>query len=176
MRRLITGTMLLISFSAFASIEGLWQVLDHQESKVRFIEVDSTYYSHTQEKFVYPDGNLSHTIDQSVKLTVTEGKVRGSVDFFDSRGCSYQGYEVAGKLTSENSLSLLMTVPRYRLVKITTGSIGSSYQRPRYCWRHSPHYPYQSYRYICGYENNTSTRTECRLEGTVQVPVALKKI
>lgn len=177
MKTLLWVLLLSVTSTALSSIEGEWRVLDSNNSKVRFIEVDSLYYSHTQEKFVYPNGNLSHTIDQSVKLELqADGKVSGKVDFFDSRGCSFRDYEVAGVQNSKNSLTLLMTVPRYKYVRITTGQAGRPYQRPRYCWRTSSHYPYNNYRYVCGYDSGVSTRTECRLLETIQVPVSLKRI
>lgn len=171
-------SVLTLSLSASAqSLEGQWAILGNEapEALVRFISVDGNYFAHTKETVVFPNGNLSHTIDQSVKLSVKDGKIEGTVDFFDSRGCSYRDYKVSGEFRSQDEASLVMTIPRYKLVTITTGPTGHYYyDRPIYCWGRSHYYPYRSYRYICGYDQAIrSTRTECRLVDTVQVPVAL---
>lgn len=161
----------LISFSTFAqTYEGDW--VTHDGHEVYFTKVDSTYYSHTEEKFVFPNGNLSHTINQSVKFTVNpEGKIEGSVDFYDSRGCSFRDYKVSGELHSENEMSILMAVPRYQFRRITVGYPGRYYDRPVFCWS-----PYGHYRYICGYERMPqSSHTECHLLEKVDVPVTLKR-
>ena len=172
-------SVLTLSLSASAqSLEGQWAILGNEapEALVRFVSVDGNFFSHTQESFVFPNGNLSHTIDQSVKLTVKNGKIEGAVDFFDSRGCSYRDYKVSGEFRSGSEVAMVMTIPRYKLVTITTGPTGYYYDRPLYCWARSPYYPYRSYRYICGYDQAVrSTRTECRLVDTVQVPVSLQR-
>ncbi|WP_408096264.1 hypothetical protein ACJVC5_14590 [Peredibacter sp. HCB2-198] len=177
---LFTLVVGFISFSALAEdfdLRGLWMrtIAEPEERPLTFIQVNGVYYTRSQERFVYPNGTLSHTIDQSVKLTVTpEGEVNGTVDFFDSRGCSYRNLPVTGEFQSADLIGFLMTVPRYRIVTITAGN-HSRYQHPIYCDAHIPYYPYR-YRYICGYENRQlSVSRECQLIETVEVPVQLQR-
>lgn len=178
MKTLLLTLLVLVSTSAFAfNLEGQWGIQgnEYEEGAVRFMSVDGASFAHTQESFVFPNGNLSHTIDQSVKVTVSpEGKIEGTVDFYDSRGCSYKDYKVSGEFRSNDEVNFVMTIPRYKIVQITVGHAGYYYDRPLFCWARSAYYPYQSYRYICGREQaHRSTRQECRLVETVQVPVSL---
>lgn len=178
MKKSIALIFLLVSFSTLATdfnLRGLWSnpTAGPEEKPVRFIQVDGVYHAHTQERFVYPNGQLAYTIDQAVKVTVgPEGKVAGTVDFYDSRGCSFHDYKVKGEFQHEDAVGLLMTVPRYKMVTITAGN---HYRRPMYCVSTSPYYPYV-YRYICGYDQgHLSITRECQLVDKVQVPVELER-
>lgn len=160
--------------SAFAQeLSGTWRKTDGSESKpVQFIKVNGQYYFHGQERFVYPDGQLSHTIDQSLKITAfDEVSFKGTVDFFDSRGCVYKNLPVVGEFQNEDLINVLMTVPRYKVVTITT-SRNDPYERPRYCPLPYPRHGY----YVCGVQQEViSRRTECQLLENIEVPVQLER-
>ncbi|WPU63213.1 hypothetical protein [Peredibacter starrii] len=181
MKNIILALVLcLVSLSVLAQdfdLRGLWKRSNAQpeERPLTFIQVNGVYHTHSQERFVYPNGALSHTIDQSVKVTVTpNGEVKGTVDFYDSRGCSYRNLAVTGEFQTADQIGFVMTVPRYKVVTITAGN-HSRYQHPIYCDAHIPYYPYR-YRYICGYENRPlSVSRECQLIETVDVPVSLQR-
>lgn len=92
------------------------------ERPVHFVPVNGKYHYYGQERFVFPYGRLSHTIDQSVNLPMTGGEtLTGTVDFYDSRGCSFKALPVIAEFQGPNVVNLLMTVPRYQYVRITTG-------------------------------------------------------
>ena len=177
---ILTLVIGLVSLSVLAEdfdLRGQWlrSTATPVERPITFIQVKENYYARTQERFVFPNGSLSHTIDQSVKVTISPtGEVQGTVDFFDSRGCSYRNLNVTGEFQSADEVAFVMTVPRYKVVTITAGN-HSRYQHPIYCDAHTPYYPY-SYRYICGYENRQlSVSRECQLIETVDVPVQLQR-
>ena len=179
MKKSISLLFLLVSFSTLAAdfnLRGLWSktTAGPEEKPVRFVLVDGVFHTYSQERFVYPNGQLAYTIDQAVKVTVSpEGVVKGSVDFYDSRGCSFHGYQVKGEFQHENLVGLLMTVPRYKVLTITAGN--HRYQRPIYCETTSPYYPYV-YRYVCGRDtSHLSVSRECQLLEKVEVPVELER-
>lgn len=161
---------LFLSTSAFAfELAGTW---DTDSNEVEFIEVDGTLYTQTTERFVFPDGELSHTIQQSFKIPKSTSTIQtGTVDIFDSRGCSYQNLDVKLQFQSEDVVNFLITYPRYKIVTITTGPT-SGYYRPVYC--NSP-YP-RGRPYICRREYvRPSQRQECRLVEYVKTPVTLRR-
>lgn len=164
----------LFSFAAMASdLSGQWLNLRDPSAKpISFIKIKDHYYFHSQERFVFPDGRLSHTIDQSVKIKVSNGNtLEGTVDFYDSRGCSFKDYSVVVEFQREDLANVLMSVPRYKFV--TTTVTNQQYDRPRYC--RDPYHPNRVY--ICGREPVVISRSsECRLMEKVEVPVELQKI
>lgn len=167
--------MLFFSLCTFAndySLSGAWfNVAEPTGKPIRFIKIGNTFHFNGQEKFVHTNGALSHTIDQTVKLNVnTDGQISGSIDVFDSRGCSYKSLPAVGEFTDAKEVNLLLTYPRYRVVKITVGPTGPTY-RNVYC--ESPY----GYRYVCGRERvrNANTRIECELLEKVEVPVQIRK-
>lgn len=168
---------LLISFSVFSAVasdlSGQWiNLQDYSAKPVTFIKIKDHFFFHSQEKFVFPDGRLSHTIDQSVKIKVSsEDTLLGTVDFYDSRGCSFNDYDVVVQFQRDDLANILMTVPRYKFVTTTVSN--QQYDRPRYC--KDPRNPNRIY--ICGREPVVISRTsECRLMEKVEVPVQLQKI
>lgn len=110
-------------------LRGAWYRLgDHYwEKPVEFILVNGEYRTQSREKFFNRYGQLLYTIDQAVKLTEkAPGKFQGSVDFYDSRGCSFKALPVSGEAQDLNSVGFLMTVPRYKfrtVTKVTTGEV-----------------------------------------------------
>jgi hypothetical protein len=170
-------SFLFVSF-AFAGVNselnGWWRNTDRSDEKpVQFIKVNGQYYFHGQERFVFPDGQLSHTIDQSLKISsFDEVSFKGTVDFFDSRGCSYKDLAVTGEFQNEDVINVLMTVPRYKVVTITV-SRNDPYERPRFC---PVPYPGRG-TYVCGVQQVViSRRTECQLLETIEIPVQLERI
>jgi hypothetical protein len=151
------------------SLPGSWNT---GANWVEFIEVDGIVYTQTTERFVYPDGELSHTIQQSMKIQKSGAAVQtGTVDIFDSRGCSYADLPVKLQFRTKDVVSFLITSPRYKIVTITTGPT-SGYYRPVYC--DSP-YP-RGNPYICGREYvRPNQRRECRLVEYVQTPITLRR-
>lgn len=135
-------------------LRGSWMRTNAQEGEkpIQFIQVGEIVRSYSQERFVFPDGRLSYTIDQSVKIQVAEGHVlQGTVDFYDSRGCSFKDLAVVVDIQSYNTINVLMTVPRYKFVTIS--------QAPANRW-----------------ERPTVLRTECRVLEYVDVPVQLYRL
>lgn len=174
----IIFTSLLLVISQFASasdLSGHWNRSNrsHGEKPVHFIFVDGFFRSTSQERFVFENGRLSHTIDQSVKLKVKEDQtIEGTVDFYDSRGCSFKNLAVKGEFQNEDLLNILMTVPRYKFRTITTRPSGQV-RVPVYCR------DYYNRRYLCGYrwQNRpaTSVRHDCQVLDYVEVPVQLER-
>lgn len=177
MKTLTLCLALAASLSSFAQsivMEGKWRLESDRFSKpLVFMEIDNVTHEYSQEKFMNPNGTLAYTIDQAVKLIPSEtGGYEGSVDFFDSRGCSYRDLAIKVEFTSPNGANILMTVPRYKVKKITTGH-SSRYDGPLFCQGANP-YPY---RYVCGRQSDLrSTRTECELVETVEIPVRLIRL
>lgn len=173
MKFLIIASMLISS--AFAQeLSGNWiKTDDHSAKPIQFIKVNGQYYFHGQERYVFPDGQLSHTIDQSLKITsFDEVSFKGTVDFFDSRGCTYKDLPVVGEFQNEDVINVLMTVPRYKVVTITT-SRNDPYERPRFC---PLPYPQRGY-YVCGVQQVIlSRRTECQLLENIEIPVQLERM
>ncbi len=168
---LILGLISVSSFGSDYSLSGVWyNVADTHAKPIRFIKIGDTFHFNGQEKFLNENGTLAYTIDQTVKLQLTaEGTISGSIDVFDSRGCSYKNLPAVGEFTESKEVNLLLTYPRYRVVKITVGP-RQPYYRNVYC--ESPY----GYRYVCGRERvNTHTRTECELLEKVEVPVQIRK-
>lgn len=176
MKTIIFTTFLLISNMTLASdLSGLWNRTNrgHGEKPINFIFIDGAYRSNSQERFIFENGRLSHTIDQSVKLvTKDEFTLEGTVDFYDSRGCSFKNLSVKAEFQNEDLVNILMTVPRYQYKTITTRPSGQV-RVPVYC------HDYYQRRYVCGYrwENRapTSVRHECQLLDYVEVPVQLER-
>lgn len=115
-------------YNAFANtydLSGIWLRAGGttDEKPVHFVPVNGNYHYYGQERFVYPYGRLSHTIDQAVTLPMSGGDtLTGTVDFYDSRGCSFKALPVIAEFQGPDVVNLLMTVPRYQYVRITTGS------------------------------------------------------
>jgi hypothetical protein len=132
-------------------LRGSWIRTNAQEGEkpIQFILVADAYRSYSQERFVFENGRLSHTIDQSVKIQKSEGaELNGTVDFYDSRGCTFKNLKVIVDIQNEQTINVLMTVPRYKFV---------TYSRtPENRW-----------------ERPTVIRTECRILEYVEVPVQL---
>lgn len=159
-----------------SDLSGLWGRTNrgHDEKPLNFILVDGAYRYTSQERFVFENGELSHTIDQSVKMTKSDSSaLTGTVDFYDSRGCSFKNLAVKAEFQNEDLINILMTVPRYKHVTISAGPHGRR-RYPVYCW------DYYGQRYTCGYDWRTlpprSVTTECRLLEYVEVPVQLERI
>jgi hypothetical protein len=169
--------LLGLSTATFAmnySLKGKWRLEGERFSKpLIFMEFDGVTHEYTQQKFVNPNGTLQYTIDQALKLVPSsDGGYEGTVDFYDSRGCSFTDLPVIVSFISKEAVNVLMTVPRYKVLKITTGH-SSSYDGPLYCQGVNP-YPY---RYVCGRQSDLkSTRTECELLETIEVPVRLNRM
>jgi hypothetical protein len=151
-------TLFTVYNVAFAAdgvdLRGSWLRTNAQEGErpVQFIQVGGMFRSYTQERFVFENGRLSHTIDQSVKIKRSEGpELHGTVDFYDSRGCSFKDLEVVVDVQSSNIINVLMTVPRYKFVTIS--------RTPENRW-----------------ERPTVLRTECRVLEYVEVPVQLYRL
>ena len=154
---------LFISLSSFAEtsfdLSGMWlrSGATSDERPLQFILINKQYHYHGTERFIFEDGRPSHTIEQNVKLSrVSEDVLEGSVDFFDSRGCSFKGLPVKAQFMNENTVNVLMTVPRYKHVTVTRSRDGDRY------------YPHR--RVII------SSHTECRLLEHVEVPVQLLRM
>jgi hypothetical protein len=162
--------LLFLSTSAHAfDLAGTW---DAGTKAVEFIEVEDTLYTQTTERFVFPDGELSHSIQQSFKIAKSTSRIQvGTVDIFDSRGCSFKDLEVKLQFQSADEVNFLITYPRYKIVTITTGPTSGHY-RPVYCAS-----PYPRGRpYVCGREYvRPSQRQECRLVEYVKTPVTLRR-
>ncbi len=92
------------------------------ERPINFVPVRGQYRYYGKERFVLPFGGLSHTIDQAVSLPMTGKEIlNGTVNFYDSRGCSFKNYSVLAEFHGPNVVNLLMTVPRYQYTRITRG-------------------------------------------------------
>ena len=175
MKTIIFTTLLLLSHLCLASdLSGRWMRAQAPagEKPINFILVDHFYRFTGQERFVFENGELSHTIDQSVKIAYkSDDSLEGTVDFFDSRGCSFKNLSVKAQLQNPDTLNVLMTVPRYKIVTISAGSSREE-RHPVYCWDH-----YYQRRYVCGHEwrpsKPRSVTHECRLLEYVEVPVQL---
>jgi hypothetical protein len=178
---IIMKLILLLSFFCFSfvahcgELAGRWLKTNAspQEKPVDFIRINREYYFHGQEKYIFQSGKLSHTIDQSVKITsLQDGTFQGTVDFFDSRGCVYKNLSVTGEFQHADLVNVLMTVPRYRVITITT-TRNDPYERPRYCRVPYPGYGY----YVCGTQREViARRMECQLIDYVEVPVQLERM
>jgi len=174
MKLMITFFMLFFSFASMAkdfSLSGIWyNASDTNAKPIRFIKIGDVFHFTGQERFVNQNGTLSHTIDQTVKLTINgDQTITGIIDVFDSRGCSYKALPAVGEIQGDNEVALLLTYPRYRVVKITVGPT-NPYYRNVYCTN------YYGYRYVCGRERvQPNTRTECELLENVEVPVLIKR-
>jgi hypothetical protein len=143
---------------------------DENRKPIRFIKFQDTFQFTGQEKFFFEDGSLSHSIDQTVKLKFkSPADLVGEVDVFDSRGCSYKDFPVVGEVHNKNEVTLILTYPRYRVVKITTGPT-NPYYRNIYCTNS------YGYEYICGRERvKPNVRYECELLEKVEVPVLIRR-
>lgn len=169
--------LLTLTSSALAqdfNLSGDW-ISTNSHHSLKFILVGNTYHLSSQERFVYPNRSLSHTIDQHLKVPRLHTRsIKGSVDFYDSRGCSFKDLPVKIYFESPDVVNVLMTVPRYVVQKITTGPV-DGYYRPRYCTAPG-RYGRPSYQYICSSEYvRPSVRVECRLLEHIEIPVQLER-
>lgn len=172
--------LLVMSASLQAQTPGLagkWQIESSPATRpLRFVDVEGAAYTLTTERFVTADGKLAYKVDQATTLELgSDSKVSGTVSFFDSRGCSFPDLEVKGSLQGER-LTLLMTIPRYKVMSVSSGPL-EGYYAPRYCEYQGPvrygSHP-TSYRYVCGRRFiKPQKRILCDLIETVQVPVEL---
>lgn len=171
--------LLSIPLSSWAiehDLSGVWLSSNaNADNPVEFISVDGVYHFYSQETYVFPNQEVSHTIDQSLKIMIEDSSaIVGSVDFYDSRGCSFKDLPVKGEFASADVVNFLVTVPRYKTVRITTGPT-SGYYRPIYCTAPG-RYGRPPYQYICDHEYvRPNVRVECRLLEYVEVPVQLKR-
>jgi hypothetical protein len=100
------------------------------ERPIQFIRIGTTFRAQTQERFYFENGRLSHTIDQLVKIQMSEGlELHGTVDFFDSRGCSFKNNNLLVDIQNNQTINVLMTVPRYIYQKFTN-SPNNNWERP----------------------------------------------
>lgn len=140
-----------LALAASFDLRGSWIRSNAQEGErpIQFIKIADTYRSHSQERFVFENGRLSHTIDQSVKIQNSEGtELKGTVDFYDSRGCSFKNLNVLIDIQNDQTINVLMTVPRYKFLTYT--------RTPANRW-----------------ERPTVIRTECKVLEYVEVAVQL---
>ena len=118
-------TVYNLAFASTYDLSGTWLRAggNSDDRPINFVRVGGKYRYHGQERYFFPYGRLSHTIDQSVSLNFTgEDTLSGTVDFYDSRGCSFKAYVVLAEFQGPNVVNLLMTVPRYQYVRITQGA------------------------------------------------------
>lgn len=150
---LLTVYDLALASESF-DLRGSWMRTNAQEGEraIQFIAIGDTYRAQSQERFVFENGRLSHTIDQSVKIKKAEGsELHGTVDFFDSRGCSFKDLAVIVDIQNDRTINVLMTVPRYKFVTYS--------QTPVNRW-----------------ERPTVLRTECRVLEYVESVVQLYRL
>lgn len=169
-------TFPLTSWALDYDLSGVWiSSSSSPDHPVEFIPVDGVFHYYSQETYVFPNREVSHTIDQSLKVISDNSPIiEGSVDFYDSRGCSFKDLPVKGEFAGKDVVNFLVTVPRYKTVRITTGPT-SGYYRPIYCTAPG-RYGRRPYQYICDHEYvRPNVRTECRLLEYVEVPVQLKR-
>ena len=107
--------MFLPAFAIAADLSGKWYTENIQDPPVQFIKVGKVFHFHSQERVIFQDGRPSHTIDQNVTLSrISETEFQGLVSFYDSRGCTFKDLEVMAEFQDDNTLNVLMTVPRYQ--------------------------------------------------------------
>ena len=150
---LLTVYDLALAAESF-DLRGSWMRSNAQEGEkaIQFIKIGETYRATSQERFVFENGRLSHTIDQSVKIIKLEGsELHGTVDFYDSRGCSFKNLEVLVEFQNEQTVNVLMTVPRYKFLTYT--------RTPENRW-----------------DRPTVLRTECKVLEYVEVAVQLYRL
>ncbi len=174
MKKLIP-ILLTLTSSAMAQefdLAGNW-VSTTSQDLLRFISMENNFHFSSQERFVFPNRTLSHTIDQHVVIPKSYARsIQGSVNFYDSRGCSFKNLPVKVYFETPEVVNVLMTVPRYVVQRISTGPV-NGYYRPVYCtapgrYGRTPH------QYICGSEYvRPNVRVECRLLEHVELPVQL---
>jgi hypothetical protein len=143
-----------LALAGSVDLRGSWIRSNAQEGEkpIQFIQIANTYRAQSQERFVFDNGRLSHTIDQSVKILITEGPtLNGTVDFYDSRGCSFKNLAVVVEVQNEQTINVLMTVPRYKFRTVSRDPV-NRWERP------------------------TVIRTECRVLEYVEVAVQLYRM
>lgn len=174
--------MLLISTLAFGSdfsLEGVWKFSDGDGKPVRFVTTSEEVTSLTTQKFVKPDGTLEYKIDQQMSFDVSGAQDQeGVVNFYDSRGCSFENLEVKASFQSPKIINFLITIPRYKVVTYSNGPM-NGYWAPQYCEYQGPirygQHP-TSYRYVCGRRFiKPRKRIDCQLIEYIKVPVQLKR-
>lgn len=110
-----------LAFAGVVDLQGYWIRTNAQpgERPIQFIRIADSYRAQSQEKF-FEYGRLSYTIDQSVKLPVSAASsFQGTVDFYDSRGCTFKALPVVVEVQNEFTINVLMTVPRYKFLTYT---------------------------------------------------------
>ncbi len=105
---------LILSSQVFAqNLAGRWRNTD-DGSLINFLSLDGAIREYSTQKFTNPRGALLYTIGQAVTLPDSgERRVEGFVDFYDSRGCSFEGLPVLVEFQNLRTINVLMTVPRY---------------------------------------------------------------
>lgn len=159
--------------NVFSDLSGEWYSNNGQNDPISLVTVDGTTYFHGETKYLYPDGRLAYIGTQSSKLNLSAdgSSIVGTIDFFDSRGCSYTNMAIRGNLTGGDTLHLVVDIPRYSYVRITR-SRRARRRMPRYCYTNMP-YPR---RYICGSQwEEISVKYECRLLNTIKSTVILRR-
>lgn len=109
-----------LAFAGAYDLSGTWMRAggSSDDKPIQFVPVNGKYHYYGQERYVFPYGRLSHTIDQAVTFPMTgTDTLKGTVDFHDSRGCSFKGLPVMAEFQGPNVVNLLMTVPRYQYLR-----------------------------------------------------------
>lgn len=118
---------LFISSASAADLAGRWMNTT-DGSLIRFLRVDGSIRQQSSQRFTYPGERTAYSIDQSVIFPDTgSDRLEGSVDFRDSRGCTFKALPVIAEFQSDDTVNVLMTVPRYKFQTITSRENG----RPR---------------------------------------------
>lgn len=112
--------LFLLSSSAFAyDLGGRW-MNTKDGTVVNFIKVKDTYRQYSSASFTDQWGRLQYKIDQNVVIIASGTEnLEGSVTFYDSRGCTFKDLPLVVEFQSGNTVSILMTVPRYKFQTIT---------------------------------------------------------
>lgn len=126
LRQALIVSLLTLSFSAMAAksfdLRGSWYRTEDYgfEAPIEFVLIKGQYRTTTQERFVDHWGRLLYTIAQNIRLTrVSDDKFEGTVDFLDSRGCSFKNLPVSAEVQNHYVIGVLMTVPRYKFATVS---------------------------------------------------------
>lgn len=159
--------------SVSKDLSGEWYSNNGHEYPFNLVTVGGTTYNHGETKYVYPDGRLAYIGTQSSKLNLSGdgSSIVGTSDFFDSRGCSYTNMPITGTLRDEDTIHLVIDIPRYAYVT-TTRSRRVRRHMPTYCYTNTPY----RRRYICGTRwQTTSVKYECRLLNVIKSTEILRR-
>lgn len=154
-----------------------WWVNSTNQQLVNLVNVDGVIHIHNETKYIYPNGNLSHTLIQSSKIQhiSKDNSFDGHISYFDSRGCSYEELQLRVEIWDENTLNIVYEVPLYQYVKTTKSRKPRNY-RHHYC---TAHYPYLTYRanHFCSLNERDliTVKSECRLINIVEKTVQLTR-